>query len=406
MLTSKERKKAYNIIKVEGNPNVKKLLKSCIIYGANASGKTNLLRALHTIKYIVNTSKQLNKGDKLPYFPFLLNVNYERKPTTFEVDFISHNTEYKYSFSYNEEEIISEELSYFKGKNEQFIFRRSKNTLEVSDDEDELKGLFKHTGDNVLFLSKANNEYKPFGPVFEWFNINVNYFEHLSNLPDRITIQYMNRSPENKEKILKLLNHADFDISYVAGDEIKMNLSEIEPYISLIEKMGKVQNRPIEEDNIVKTEYIRTELKSTHKRDDGSDVTTNFPEFESAGTIVFFNLLGFLLDSFENHQRVLVFDEFDKSLHTDLIMYLLRIFHDKEYNKVNSQLIVTTHNTRLLSLDFFRREQIWFTEKKKDTKNTDLYSLYDFEGRVDRSIERAYLTGRYGGLPDIDERRL
>ncbi len=82
-------------------------------------------------------------------------------------------------------------------------------------------------------------------------------------------------------------------------------------------------------------------------------------------------------------------------------MYLLKMFHDENYNKVDSQLIVTTHNTRILASDFFRREQIWFTEKSKDTKSTILYSLFDYEDRVDRSIEKGYFSGRYGGLPDI-----
>lgn len=405
MLTSKERKKAYNVIKVEGNPNIKKLLKSCVIYGANASGKTNQIRALDLAKFIVVTSNKLNKGDKLPYFPFVLSAGYESKPTTFEFDFISHNTEYKYSFSYDSERIISEKLSYVKGKKEHCIFKRSEDNLEAFDDENELKGLFRHTGSNVLFLSKANNEYKSFGPVFEWFNVNLSYFEQLSTLPDRLTIQYMNKSPENKEKILKILNYADFDIFDVSGNEIKMSRSEIEPYIDLVRTIAKQQKGSIKDEDIIRTEYIRTELKSVHKRDDNQTIINNFSTFESAGTNVFFNLLGFLLTSFEEHQRVLIIDELESSLHPDLIMYILRIFHDTEYNKVNSQLIFTTHNTRILSADFFRREQIWFTEKKRDTKNTDLYSLYDYEDRGDRSIERAYLTGRYGGLPDIVDRR-
>ncbi|QYZ80181.1 ATP-binding protein [Methanofollis formosanus] len=397
MLTSKERKKNYNLIKVEDNPNVTKLLKSCIIYGANASGKTNQIRALDLIKYIVVESNRLNKGDKLPYFPFVLSADYEGKPTRFELDFINNNTEYKYSFSYNAEEIISEELSYFQGKHEHCVFQRNRDTLEAFDDEDELKGLFKHTGSNVLFLSKANNEYKPFGPAFEWFNINLNYFEHLSRIPADIAIDYMDKSKENKEKILKILKYADFDISDLSSNKIKVNRSEIPEYI--LNVIEKSENRKINDGDIIKNE-----LKSIHIRDDGLEIINDFSKFESAGTNLFFKILGILLDSFENHQRVLVFDEFDTSLHPDLIMYLLKIFHDEEYNKANSQLIVTTHNTRILSSDFFRREQIWFTEKKKDTKNTDLYSLYDFEGRVDRSLEKAYFTGRYGGLPDIVDR--
>jgi len=117
-------------------------------------------------------------------------------------------------------------------------------------------------------------------------------------------------------------------------------------------------------------------------------------------------MLGIILDALENHQRILVIDEFDTRLHPDLIMYLLKIFHDENNNIANSQLIVTTHNTRILASDFFRREQIWFTEKNKKNKSTNLYSLFDYEDRVDKSIEKGYFTGRYGGLPDIFDGRI
>lgn len=342
-----------------------------------------------------STFKNLNKGDKLPYFPFVLSAEYEEKPTLFEIDFISGRTEYKYSFSYDANEIISEELSYIKRKEEKFIYIRNRDTLETFVDEDELQGLFKHTGDNVLFLSKANNEYKPFGEVFEWFNINLQYFGQISDIGNGFTSKYMNKSPpENKEKVLNILKYADFDISDVSGNEIKMDKSEIPDFI--VNMIEKKTNRPLSDG-----EFVRTELKSVHKRDDGKEIVTEFEEFESAGTSVFFNMLGIILDALENHQRILVIDEFDTRLHPDLIMYLLKMFHDENYNKVDSQLIVTTHNTRILASDFFRREQIWFTEKSKDTKSTILYSLFDYEDRVDRSIEKGYFSGRYGGLPDI-----
>ncbi|KAF1078231.1 ATP/GTP-binding protein [Methanogenium sp. MK-MG] len=399
MLTSKERKKAYNLIKVKGIPDITKLLKSCIIYGANASGKTNQIQALDLIKFLVLTSKNLNKGDKIPYFPFVLSAEYEGKPTLFEIDFISGNTEYKYSFSYDANEIISEELSYIKKKGEIFIYKRNRDTLEAFVDEDELLGLFKHTGENVLFLSKANNEYKPFGEVFEWFNINLSYFGRISDIGDKYSIDYMNRSVENKEKVLKILKYADFDISDVSGNVIEMDKSEIPDHIvQFIEKRTG--------ESLSDKEIVGTELKSVHIRDDGKNIINKFEEFESAGTNVFFNMLGIILDTLENHQRILVIDEFDTRLHPDLIMYLLKIFHDENNNIANSQLIVTTHNTRILASDFFRREQIWFTEKDKKNKSTKLYSLFDYEDRVDKSIEKGYFTGRYGGLPDIFDGRI
>jgi len=399
MIPSKERKKMENLIRVEGVPGVTKLLKSAVIFGANASGKTNQIHALDLMRYIVLKSRNFNKGDKIPFFPFALNSEYATKPTTFSINFITDRTEYRYSFSYNDDEVKSEELVYFKEKSERTIFVRNQNELIVSQDDDELQGLFRHTGNNVLFLSKANNEYKPFGPTFEWFNKSLNYMDSILDIGDRHTIGYMNESQDNKEKIINLLNYADFDIDDISGTIKTLKRSEIpEMVIQLIEDNTK---KPLT-DGVIKT----SELKSVHTRDDGHQITSTFSEFESAGTQIFFNLLGLFLDAFENRQRILIIDEFDTRLHPDLITYIFRLFHSNKINRMNSQLIVTTHNTRLLSTDIFRREQIWFTEKKKQTRNTDLYSLFDYEKRLDRSIEKNYFSGRYGGLPDIMERGL
>ena len=399
MVPSKERKKAENLIRVDGVPGVTKLLKSAVIFGANASGKTNQIRALDLMQFIVRMSKSYNRGDKIPFYPFILSSEYATKPTTFSINFITDQTEYRYSFSYNADEIISEELVYFKGKSEKTIFIRNQNDLQAYQDYDEQQGLFRHTGNNVLFLSKANNEYKPFGSAFEWFNKNLNYLDSILDIGDRYTIEHMNKSQDNKEKIINLLNYADFDIHDVSGMIKTLKRSEIPDII--VQFIEEDTNKPLP-DGVMMT----SELKSVHTREDGHQITNTFSEFESAGTQMFFNLLGLFLDAFENHQRVLIIDEFDTRLHPDLISYIFRLFHSNKINRMNSQLIVTTHNTRLLSADIFRREQIWFTEKKKQTKNTDLYSLFDYEKRLDRSLEKNYFSGRYGGVPDIIERGL
>jgi hypothetical protein len=399
MVPSKERKKAENLIRVEEVLGVTKLLKSAVIFGANASGKTNQIRALYQMQYIIRMSRNFNKGDKIPYFPFILSSEYTTKPTTFSINFVIDQTEYRYSFTYNEDEIISEELVYFKGKSEKKIFVRNKNDLLAYQDEEEQQGLFRHTGNNVLFLSKANNEYKPFGPAFRWFNDNLNYLNSIMDIGDRYTIKYMNHSQENKEKLINLLHYADFDIHDISGTLKTLKRSEIPDII--IQFIEKDTKKPLPDGAI-----MTSELKSVHTRDDGHQISSTFSEFESAGTQMFFNLLGLFLDAFENHQRILIIDEFDTRLHPDLISYIFRLFHSNTINRMDSQLIVTTHNTRLLSADIFRREQIWFTEKKKQTRNTDLYSLFDYEKRLDRSLEKNYFSGRYGGVPDIIERGL
>jgi uncharacterized protein len=400
MIPAKGISKPYNLIKIEKNPNIKKLLKSIVIFGSNGSGKTNTIRALFTMKSIIAYSKFMNSGDTFhDYDPFLLNDSYSNKPTSFSIDFIQKNVQYRYSFAYDLEKIVSEELSYYHGKKEIFIFKRTFNSLEPYIDHEELAHLFQSTGNNVLFLSKANNEYKKFGPVFEWFNNHLNIIGPTSKLDDKLTIRFMNGSPENKQRIINFMNFADFDILGVTGENKQIEDPEI---INKLQKIIMVLNENNNNsDTNRKLNLVASDIKSIRKKIDGTEIIQDFSKFESDGTKQFFKMSGLWLDALLNKSQTLVFDEFDIRLHPDLQNYLIQVFHDPEINKTNSQLIFTTHNTRILNKGFFRREQINFVEKNPETKSTTLNSLYDYEQRQDKSIEKGYYLGRYGGLPDI-----
>jgi hypothetical protein len=418
MLPAKGTSKPGNLIKVDKNKNIKKLLKSCVIYGANASGKTNLIFALSIMKYLVINSKNFNAGDKLiGYLPFILDNDHPNKPTTFKIHFIKEDIEYKYSFSFNLDRVMTEELSSsHEGKREKYIFKRQNNDFEPFQDRNELTSLFRNTGENVLFLSKANNEYKDFRPIFEWFNNDLIATSSTPNLfmpplTPQFTIDYMNRSDEHKHKVLNLLHHADFNIFDISGKNIPFGspktLENFKSFLlsmtSEISKAGIVnkENQP----NLDKMQLqggFFPEFKTIRKKTDSSEVVIqDFIPFESAGTNQFFNIAGLWLDALQDETKLLIIDEFDIRLHPDLQFYLIQLFHDPEINQKNSQLIFTSHNTQLLSRDIFRREQIIFTEKNPETQSTERYYLYDYEKRQDRSLEKNYFMGRYGGLPDI-----
>jgi len=417
MLPAKGSSKAGNLIQTEKNKNIKKLLKSCIIYGANASGKTNLLFAISAMKNLVIESKNFDAGDKVfSYQPFILDNDHPNRPISFKIHFIKTDIEYKYSFSFTSEKITYEELSFFKGKREHKIFLREQDNFESFQDKEELDNLFKNTGENVLFLSKANNEYKDFRPVFEWFNkdifiIGSSIGSFLTMLTPQFTIDYMNKSGENKQKILNLLHHADFDIFDISGKNVEIGSPKtIENFrslfVSVASELKKEQlisdtNIPIKFGKLPISKVHVSEFKTIRKKIDDSEILLDFISFESAGTNQFFNLAGLWLDAIEQDDKLIIIDEFDNRLHPDLQDFLIRIFHNPEINQKNSQVIFTSHNTRLLNKEIFRREQILFTEKIPTTKSTNLYSLYDYEDRQDRSIEKNYYLGRYGGLPDL-----
>ena len=404
MIPAKGNSKPYNLIPITNNKNFNKLLKSAVILGPNASGKTNVIYALHAMRSLILHSKNMNKGDTFEeYEPFELDINYAKKPTSFGISFITDDIQYKYSISYNHEKIVSEELSKFIGKKEQYFFKRENGNLQPFIDHKELEELFHYTGDNVLFLSKANNEYKKFGPIFEWFNNTLTTVGSISSLSPEKTINYSNESDENKIKIINLLKFADFDIEGISGEISKIDNPKIlSIFRELIINLEKSKNKSEKDDDLV---LKTSEIKTVRRRTDGSQLIKDFSKFESAGTRTFFAILGLWLDALEKNNRIIIIDEFDNRLHPDLQYYLLKIFHDKEFNIKNSQIVFTTHNTRILATDFFRREQIWLTEKNRDNKATDLFSIFDYEKRNDRSIEKAYFSGRYGGLPDIIYKR-
>lgn len=423
MLPAKGSSKSNNLIKIEKNPNCKKLLKSTVIFGANASGKSNIILALNVMREMVIRSKNFNAGDNLRgYFPFALNNTHPNKPTSIMVNFIKEGTEYKYSFSFDSNKIVSEELLYYIGKKEQYFFKRTYDKFEPFLDNEELISLFRNTGDNVLFLSKANNEYKGFRPVFEWFNkhiisIGTSVGPFLPILSPEFTISYMNQSDENKKRIMNLLHHADFDIFDIVGKNISFDSSKsIENFKNFLMSVATEMKDQIDPSDSKKINPVKiktslddvplgpvnfSELKTVRKTIEGSEIVKDFMTFESAGTSQFFNMAGLFLNALLEENKLLVIDEFDLRLHPDLQAYLIQLFHNPNINKKDSQLIFTSHNAHLLALDIFRREQIVFTEKNPQSHATEIYSLYDYEKRQDRSLEKSYFLGRYGGLPDI-----
>jgi uncharacterized protein len=417
MLPAKGSSKPGNLIEIDNNKNVKKLLKSSIIFGANASGKTNLVFAISVMRNLVINSKNFDAGEKIiSYLPFILDNTHPNRPTSFKIHFIKNDTEFKYSFSFISDKITNEELSFFKGKKEYNIFKRQNNEFVAFQDKDELISLFKNTGENVLFLSKANNEYQDFRPVFEWFNNDIIAIGSSVNpfmlmLSPQFTIDYMNKSADNKRKILNFLHHADFDIFDISGKNIQIGSpktfenfrSFFTSFASDLKKEQLITSKDVSI-NFEKMPFAKvslSEFKTIRKKIDETEIIEDFIAFESAGTNQFFNLAGLWLDSLEQESKLLIIDEFDMRLHPDLQDFLIRIFHDPEINQKKSQLIFTSHNTKLLNKEIFRREQILFTEKNATTKSTNLYSLYDYEDRQDRSIEKNYYLGRYGGLPDL-----
>ena len=214
---------------------------------------------------------------------------------------------------------------------------------------------------------------------------------------DSISIEdiksYSNNDNNIKEFSLKLLKEADIKIKDLHVDYEEKELDD-NMINMIVQPLARTNGTP-------KLKNVNIEL--THEIIDNKGYPhlykLNYRD-ESSGTQILFTLAPFLKRAFEN-PRIVIVDELEKSLHPSLVEFLIKVFNNPKINKVNSQLIFTTHAVNLLDLDLFRRDQIWFTEKDDKTGATDLYALDDFSVRKTENIQKGYLNGRYGAIPFI-----
>lgn len=367
------------------------LVRSAVIYGPNASGKTNIVKALNAMREIVLRSAQRQRGDELFVTPYLFDAETQQLPTEFEVVFISQGVRYQYGFAATLQQVFEEWLyAYPKGRAQTWIDR----TYHPETGQTEWGANEKLTGtkelwqeatrDNALFLSTAiqlNN--KQLQPVFDWFES-----LHLWGTGNVLPIFTVENShlPDNKNKILEFLKSADFAI---ADFDVKRTRIPVEQLNLSSEQMERLRNQPGNAERI--------EVQTIHIGNNGERFSLHMDE-ESDGTKKFFALAGPLLYVLQEG-KVLVVDELSEHLHPRLLKYLVQLFHDEQVNPHNAQLIFTTHETSILSQEVFRRDQIWFTEKDEYNATT-LYPLSDFKPRKGvENLEKGYLQGRYGALP-------
>jgi len=366
--------------------NLQRLLRSSVVYGPNAGGKSNLIQAIAFMKRFVSLSaKESQEGEKIDATPFLFNRQSSRNSSEFEVLFIQDGIRYQYGFAVNSERVTGEWLfAYPEGKAQKWFERNY--------DPETQKDIWyfgpKFTGrrkvwqeatrSNALFLSTAiqlNNE--QLKPVFNWFDYKLVTSAQVTSIRPEFTISECEEE-NKKKKILKFMNTADPSITD----------------IFLEKKEFSMENLPAE---------MPQHLFFMHPSSDKSeDVALEFSE-ESAGTRKLFILAGPWLDVLDNG-LVFFVDELDTSLHPLLVRFLLNLLHNSETNQHNAQLIFTTHDTTVLDQTFMRRDQVWFVEK--DAENaTRLYPLSDYKPRKGEALQKGYLYGRYGALPFLGELR-
>lgn len=391
-----------NTMKLEHESHIS-LLKTALIYGANASGKSNVIRALETLASFVVYSTDLKIGEEIPYYvPYKADKNCLNSPTKFEIEFVAHDKiRYKYTIVFNRQEIEREELSFYPNKQEARLFLREKGA-EIQFGS-QLKGkkrsLESELINNNLFLSKAaNSNHKQLQEVYVYFQRNLQFYIYpdFDKIFNNYTTQDLAHGEGSyKNRVIHLVNAADPRISSI---ETLPKNSEADFRSLLPNYIPEFAKKQI-------AEYLSFETITHHKMYDGDHEigTCRFDlEEESKGTVKMYHLAGRIIDVLD-HGDTFILDELDSSFHPFMSTYILELFNDPHRNPNNAQLIVTTHDPTLMDSKTLRRDQIWFTEKNRYGA-TELYSLDEFEKneiRKDISFDKWYLSGRFGALPLI-----
>ena len=352
--TKKARELEGNLFSVDGE----QMLKSVALFGANASGKSNVIKAIRACVNMVRSSHNYNVDTRFAISPFKVE-DYANKPSSFYIRFLLNGVEYEYSFSFMHDEIITETLYYYPNGRKSLVFSRDESRGTEKKDIYEFKTVIKrpfdvadNTSKKTLYISRASQMDREIAQkIFLFFCNDIVLDYQVANI-DSLD----NLFKERKEQMLEVLRTADSDIIDF-----------------------KIQNNAI-------TTFHRT----------NPSVAFDFETEESEGTKTLFRMMVRMIGIIHEGKMLLV-DEIDNSLHTQLVEFVIGMFNHSDH----AQLIYTTHNTHLLNTDFQRRDQVYFVNKREDG-SSDLYSLFDFKDFRDTlDMEKAYLQGRFDAIPTI-----
>jgi len=385
-----------------------RLLKTAAIYGANASGKSNVIMALQTMRQLVLKSHELQRGEKIDVIPFRLDPDTVEQPTEFEVVFIKDGRRFIYGFSADQyrvrEEWLSEaNLDALKVAPRMLFHRELQSDGTYGDPKlgdywkPKNRSLWNETNDNTLFLAKsAQNNHPHAAIVFDWFRRS---FRTISSEPEnsaemRWTAGLCERDPEVKSMIQAMLKDADLGIEDFTCEKEPLEESRVWPQIQDELRLRLSPDLAVKHVSV----YLQKVISKHLMADGVTHVDFDLKDNESDGTQRLFSLAGPFIHSLLNG-NVLFCDELDSSLHPTLTRSLIDMVHR---HSGSFQLIFTTHDSSLLDAELFRRDQIWFTEKNR-SMSTDLYSLWDIKPRAGENFRKGYLNGRYGAIPFLGD---
>lgn len=416
MVKGRPRSFPHHVVEIENFPQ-KGLLKTAIVYGANASGKSNFVKAIDFFQDLIVLGTRL--GKTIPHKPFVLDKDWINKPTEFIIEFISKGRSYSYGISFDSKIIHQEWLYEIQKTTEKMLFERN-----VVDGKHQFKfgswinSISEEEIQFINFTAKGTRLNQPF--LTESIERNINYFKDVYHwIKDSLTIIFPDREfglgmvlyDEEKSTVVNEIIHyldifgtgiVDYNLNEInlkelLSDETLLDIEknlEAGSVASLRNASGKRKAfvRKDKETNELKGDLLTLLHRSTNPK--GGFVQID-PEDESDGTIRLIDLIPILI-SLTNQDSVFVIDEFDRSIHPNLSFQFMKLFLENSIKE--TQLIVTTHEENLLDLELLRRDEIWFVEKDY-YGSSHLYSLEEFKPRKDKDIRKGYLQGRFGAIP-------
>ncbi len=374
-------------------------LKVSAILGANASGKSNFIKAFIKFTSIIRNSINPEKQKNYPHEPFKLDINAQNAPTFFRIHFFENDSFFEYLFEIDKTGNILKEELYQKeqNKNKKYLFKRDKKGIKYNSRSfKEAKGLIDKTRENALFLSVVNQFNGEISKiVYEYITQKIVIIDDL-DCDDKMALisKELLKKETIKTQTLKILKKLDFSIK-----DIEIKKEEIPTFIS--EKIKNDTNLPEEIKKDLLTNGIET-IKTKHYLFEKENIK-GFIDFdffeESEGTKKLINILPLIINTI-NKENVLIIDELDNSLHTLLIKNLIEWFTN---NSKKAQFIFTTHDLNILDKpEVLRRDEIWFVNKNPKYEYSELYSLIEFNVRKDKNILKGLLKGEFGAIPIID----
>lgn len=398
------------------NINNNNILKTVSIFGANASGKSNIFSALTSAILTVRKSADRQIGEPLMLItPFAFDKESLLKPTSFEFVFFAEDKKYVYGFSATREQIKTEYLYVYNSSKATTIFERDEDGIEDisgkrtkekyrftnANIRSKLKPLTNRNTVNKLFLATATlwNCEETRIPML-WFMNSINTYspnQYVNLLPSTASFFENDEDQSLRNFVKKILKHADINISDYEFESKDLPEESIS-HLSEFKGNGTLPNI------IGKTYRITAIHTITDENGNKTDFSLDMPN-ESLGTRNLFFLSPIIKRAFDTGETLCV-DEFDTSLHPMLVVYLIGLFHNPMINKKNAQLIISSHTMNLLDLKVLRRDQIYFIDKNQNNGESELYSLDEYSIRKSEDVRKAYCLGRYGAIPFIEENSL